>query len=68
MCNWCGAVIGDEEYQQRAAEERAAQDAETKRQVEIEQQETARFGVLGRLKRLKKEGVLTRDPADLLKP
>jgi len=27
LCNWCGAVIENEDYQKRAAEARAAQDA-----------------------------------------
>ena len=68
MCNWCGAVITNDEYQQRAADERAAMDASVKRQLEIEQQETARLGVIGRLKKIKKEGRVTESLTDLLKP
>ena len=56
LCNWCGAVIKNDDYQKRAAEERAKADAELRRQVETEQQETARYGILGRLKKVKKEG------------
>lgn len=56
LCNWCGAVIKNEVYQQRAAEERAQLDAELKRQVDLEQDETARLGVIGRLKLIKKMG------------
>jgi len=56
LCNWCGAVIKDEAYQQRAAEERALQDAELQQQLRIEQMENARLGVLGRLKKNRKPG------------
>lgn len=56
LCNWCGARIDDEEYLARAARERAAQDAAEREKAEHELQETARFGVLGRLKRVAKTG------------
>ena len=56
LCNWCGARIDDEEYLARAARERAAQDAAEKEKAEHELQETARYGVLGRLKRVAKTG------------
>lgn len=56
LCNWCGARIEDEEYLKRAARERAAQDAAERERAEQEMQETARFGVLGRLKKVAKSG------------
>lgn len=67
LCNWCGAAIDDEEHQKRAAEERARVDAELKHRLEIEQQETARYGVLGRLKKVKREPRATDILADLAK-
>lgn len=60
LCNWCGAVIENEEYQQKAAEARAAQDAAERERLDAEISETARHGVLGRLKQRGKE--LKRNP------
>jgi len=62
MCNWCGAMIKDDAYQQRAAEERAKIDAELKQKVQVEQHETARLGVIGRLKLKKKMGIRIEPP------
>jgi hypothetical protein len=68
LCNWCGKRIDDPEYLQRAAHERAVEDAKLRDQVEQEQHETARMGILGRLKG--KSKVTTRktsfDIADLI--
>jgi ribosomal protein L37AE/L43A len=67
LCNWCGAVIENDEYQQRAAETRAAQDAAERERLETEISETARMGVLGRLKQ--KGKAIKRQPdrmADLI--
>ena len=55
LCNWCGAVIDNEEYQQKAAEARLAQDSLLRDRLELEISETAKHGVLGRLKQKKKE-------------
>jgi len=57
LCNWCGEVIGDEAYQKRAEEQRLAADALLKSRIAAETKETARYGVLGRLKKLGKDGV-----------
>jgi len=54
LCNWCGAVIENDEYQQKAAEARLAQDAVLRERLEQEISETARHGVLGRLKQKKR--------------
>jgi hypothetical protein len=51
LCNWCGKRIDDPEYLERAAHERAMEDARLRDQVEKELDETARLGVLGRLQR-----------------
>ncbi|MDR3710031.1 MAG: hypothetical protein P4L33_17185 [Capsulimonadaceae bacterium] len=67
LCNWCGAVIKNDDYQKRAAEERARVDAELKRQLEVEQQETAKFGILGRLKKVKREGRSAESLEDIIK-
>ena len=51
LCNWCGAVIDDPEYQAAAAEARQQRDAADKAVLEGIIQEEARYGVLGRLRR-----------------
>ena len=51
LCNWCGARIDDPEYQQKAAENRQARDAAERASIEELNQEVARYGVFGRLKR-----------------
>lgn len=56
LCNWCGARIEDEEYLEKAAKERAAQDAAERERIEAEIAETARYGSFGRLKRVAKSG------------
>lgn len=63
LCNWCGAVIDNEEYQQRAAEARHAKDAAERERLEQEISETARHGVLGRLKQ--KGKLIQRNPDKL---
>jgi predicted amidophosphoribosyltransferase len=64
LCNWCGAAINDADYLQRAAEERAAEDARIKEQLETELRESAKMGILGRLKKNKNKP--TRSGADSL--
>jgi hypothetical protein len=56
LCNWCGQPIKDEKYLARAAAERAAADEAERRKVQIENEETAKFGIVGRLRRKAKEG------------
>jgi hypothetical protein len=68
LCNWCGARIDDPVYQRKAAEERAELDRKVKEQIDRELDETARFGVLGRLQRKKKLGLGQRTQAGLLLP
>ncbi|HVV98894.1 MAG TPA: hypothetical protein VHB77_01070, partial [Planctomycetaceae bacterium] len=51
LCNWCGAKIEDDEYQRQAAENRHARDAAERASIEEQQEETARYGPLGRLRR-----------------
>lgn len=68
LCNWCGAKIEDEEYQRHAAEIRQARDAAERAAIESVVQETARYGVIGRLKRRAKDqpgGSLRDDMPDL---
>ena len=55
LCNWCGARIDDPEYQARAAANRQAVDEAERARVEAIAQEEARYGVIGRLKRLAKQ-------------
>ena len=66
LCNWCGKRIDDAEYLERAAQERALEDARLRDQVEKELQETAKMGIIGRLTRRKKE--LKREPNLLIPP
>ncbi len=70
LCNWCGAAINDPEYLEHAAAERAALDARIKQQLEVEQQESAKMGILGRLKKNKNKATRSGADslADLLKP
>jgi hypothetical protein len=62
LCNWCGQPIKDKKYLERAAAERSAADEAERKKVQIENEETAKFGVFGRLRRkakeLKREGKL----------
>jgi predicted amidophosphoribosyltransferase len=51
LCNWCGAKIEDDDYQERAAKTRLERDVADRAAVEAVMQEEAAFGVLGRLKR-----------------
>ena len=67
LCNWCGAPIEDEEYQARAAQERAALDAAEKERLEKEIRENAALGVRGRLKKVAKETRGTAGPFEGLK-
>ncbi len=66
LCNWCGKRIDDAEYLERAAQERAQEDARMREQVDKELQETAKMGIIGRLTRRKKE--LKREPNLLIPP
>jgi hypothetical protein len=66
LCNWCGAVIGDDEYQQRAAEERAMIDASERERIAAEIAETAKLGLLGRIKRAKNREPRTTTLADYM--
>jgi hypothetical protein len=50
MCNWCGKRIEDPEYLERAAQERAEQDAKERIDIEQELAVTARMGVRGYIK------------------
>jgi hypothetical protein len=51
MCNWCGTPIENAEYLQRAAKERASRDEAERLRLEAEIEETAKHGVIGRLKK-----------------
>ncbi len=51
LCSWCGQPINDEKYLARAAAERAAADEAERQKIKIETEETAKFGVVGRLRR-----------------
>jgi hypothetical protein len=51
LCNWCGQPIKDEKYLARAAAERAAVDEELRQKIKIETEETAKYGIVGRLRR-----------------
>jgi predicted amidophosphoribosyltransferase len=62
LCNWCGAKIENEIYQEKAAQERTAADRELREKLLEEARETANFGVVGRLKRLKKEAAKEKQP------
>ncbi len=55
LCNWCGQPIKDEKYLAKAAAERAALDEAARRKIQIEAEETAKFGIVGRLRRKAKE-------------
>ncbi len=55
LCNWCGAVIDNPEYQARAAQARLERDASERAALEAQVQEEAQHGILGRLKRLGKQ-------------
>jgi hypothetical protein len=51
LCNWCGAIINDPDYQAHAAETRQMRDQTERQQIESVVQEETRYGILGRLKR-----------------
>ena len=55
LCNWCGAVIDNPDYQERAAQSRAERDQQERAALEATIQEEAQHGILGRLKRLGKQ-------------
>jgi hypothetical protein len=55
LCNWCGQPIKDVKYLARAAAERAAADETERRKVQVEAEETAKFGIVGRLRRKAKQ-------------
>ena len=62
FCNWCGERIDDDVYQARAAEARQSQDNAERAQLEVQMQEEARFGVIGRLKRRAKTNIKPSKP------
>jgi hypothetical protein len=51
MCNWCGAPIADEDYQEKAAQARLERDQAERAAVEAVVAEEAQYGVRGRLLR-----------------
>jgi len=55
LCNWCGQPIKDEKYLARAAAERAAADEAERKKIQLETEETVKFGVVGRLRKKAKE-------------
>ncbi len=65
LCNWCGAKIDNLDYQARAAQTRAERDAQERAALEVQVQEEAQHGILGRLKRLGKQNKNT-PPKDTL--
>jgi len=56
LCNWCGAMIDNPEYQARAAQSRQERDQQERAALETVIQEEAQHGVLGRLKRMNQKG------------
>lgn len=57
ICSWCGAAIDNAEYLERAAKERARRDEAERLRLEAEMEETAKHGVIGRLKKVGKARV-----------
>jgi hypothetical protein len=55
LCSWCGKPINDEKYLARAAAERAAIDEAERRKIQVETEETKKFGIVGRLRHKAKE-------------
>ena len=55
LCNWCGAKIDNPDYQARATQTRLERDAQERAALEVQVQEEAQHGILGRLKRIGKQ-------------
>jgi len=64
LCNWCGALIDNPDYQARATQTRLERDAQERAALEANVQEEAQHGILGRLKRIGKSNKNTPPKGD----